>query len=111
MKVNPQTLIGNKPQIVSSLYERHTDNQPLPVMDYPERRENNDKKPGSSSFIEVEGTSSHIRVHKIWRWVFGVVFILGKIFLIFAIYFYLENRHAQQEIEQLKRELEVHATR
>lgn len=56
-------------------------------------------------FIEVEGQSSHIRVHRAWRWVFAAVFILGKIFLICAIYFYLENRQAQEQIQQLKTEL------
>jgi len=56
-------------------------------------------------FIEVEGKSSHIRVHRAWRWVFAAVFILGKIFLICAIYFYLENRQAQEQILQLKTEL------
>ena len=56
-------------------------------------------------FIEVEGKTSHIRVHRAWRWVFAAVFVLGKIFLICAIYFYLENRQAQEQIQQLKTEL------
>lgn len=60
----------------------------------------------SSQFIEVEAESGHMRIHKIWRWVFLGVFILGKIFLAFAIYYYLENRHTQEEIEKLKTELE-----
>lgn len=59
-----------------------------------------------SQFIEVEAESGHMRIHKIWRWVFLGVFILGKIFLAFAIYYYLENRHTQEEIEKLKTELE-----
>lgn len=56
-------------------------------------------------FIEVEGSSSHMRIHKIWRWVFAAVFILGKIFLGFAIYYYLENRQAKEQIQELKTEL------
>ena len=59
----------------------------------------------SSQYIEVESESNHIRVHKIWRWVLAAIFILGKIFLGFAIYFYLENRQAQQQIKELKTEL------
>lgn len=59
----------------------------------------------SAQFIEVEAQSGHMRIHKIWRWVFGAVFLLGKIFLAFAIYYYLENRHNEKEIEQLKTEL------
>lgn len=56
-------------------------------------------------YIEVEGQSSHMRIHKAWKWVFAAVFILGKIFLGFAIYFYLENRQAQQNILELKQQL------
>lgn len=56
-------------------------------------------------YIEVEGESSHMRIHKAWRWVFAAVFVLGKIFLAFAIYYYLENRQAKEQIEVLKTEL------
>jgi hypothetical protein len=63
------------------------------------------KRANSQQFIEVEAESSHIRVHKTWKWVFAAVFILSKIFLICSIYFYLENRQAQQQIQQLKTEL------
>lgn len=61
------------------------------------------------NYIEVaEAESTHIRVHKNWKWVFAAVFILGKIFLGCAIYFYLENRQAQQQILDLKSELRTH---
>jgi hypothetical protein len=56
-------------------------------------------------YIEVEGESNHMRLHKGWRWVFAAVFILGKIFLAFAIYFYLENKHTQQQIQELRTEI------
>lgn len=56
-------------------------------------------------FIEIEAESSHIRIHKTWRWVFAAIFILGKLFLVTAIYFYLENRQAQQQIKELKTEI------
>jgi uncharacterized protein YpmS len=46
-----------------------------------------------------------MRVHKTWKWVFAAVFVLGKIFLACAIYFYLENRQAQQQVKELKSEL------
>lgn len=61
-------------------------------------------KPGPD-YIEVEAHSSHMRIHKAWKWVFAAVFVLGKIFLGFAIYFYLENRQAQQNIIELKQQL------
>jgi hypothetical protein len=62
------------------------------------------KAPGER-YIEVESSSSHMRIHKAWRWVFAAVFVLGKIFLGFAIYYYLENRQAQERIEELKQEI------
>jgi uncharacterized protein YpmS len=46
-----------------------------------------------------------MRIHKNWKWVFAAVFILGKIFLAFAIYFYLENRQTQLQLNDLKTEL------
>jgi hypothetical protein len=58
-----------------------------------------------SRFIEVEAESNQMRIHKVWRWVFAAVFVLGKIFLIASIYYYLENRQAQEQIQQLKTEL------
>ena len=64
----------------------------------------NDHKAGDS-YIEVEASSSYIKVHKNWRWIFAAVFVLGKIFLACAIYFYLENRQAQEQIKGLKTEL------
>jgi hypothetical protein len=57
-------------------------------------------------YIEVETESNHMKVHKIWKWVFAAVFVLGKIFLAFAIYFYLENRQAQQQLKEIKTELQ-----
>jgi hypothetical protein len=58
-----------------------------------------------NEYIEVESAPSHMRIHKAWRWVFAGVFVLGKIFLGCAIYFYLENRQAQTELKELKTEL------
>ncbi|MBW4890555.1 hypothetical protein KXQ82_12540 [Mucilaginibacter sp. HMF5004] len=59
-----------------------------------------------NKYIEVEAESTHMRIHKSWKWVFAAVFVLGKIFLGFAIYFYLENRQAQEQIQQLKTEMQ-----
>lgn len=67
------------------------------------RQNTNDQQ----QFIEVEGSSSHMRIHKAWRWVFAAVFILGKIFLGFAIYYYFESRQAKQQIQELKTELKL----
>lgn len=56
-------------------------------------------------YIEVEAESSFMRVHKAWKWIFAAVFVIGKIFLACAIYFYLENRQAHQQLREIKTEL------
>lgn len=69
------------------------------------RHQNFNGEPAGPHFIEVESKNSHMKIHKAWKWVFAAVFVLGKIFLGFAIYFYLENRQAQLQIKDLKTEL------
>jgi len=61
--------------------------------------------PRGPHFIEVEASSNQMRIHKAWRWVFAGVFLLGKLFLIAAIYYFLEYRQAHEQIQQLKIEL------
>lgn len=61
----------------------------------------------SSQFIEVDAASSHMRIHKIWRWILLGIFILGKIFLGFAIFFYLENRNMKEQIKELRTEMQI----
>ncbi|WDF56758.1 hypothetical protein [Mucilaginibacter sp. KACC 22063] len=76
---------------------------------YQEKQTNNKNKrrpTDENQFIEVEATGNQMRIHKAWRWVFAAVFILGKIFLGFAIYFYLENRQAQEQIRDLKQQIQ-----
>ena len=57
-------------------------------------------KDGGSTYLHVESSSNHIRVHKAWKTLFIVVFVLSKIFLALAIWFYVEYRHARQEVRQ-----------
>ncbi|WP_412466120.1 hypothetical protein [Pedobacter sp. KLB.chiD] len=64
------------------------------------RQENKQEK-----YIEVESESNQMRVNKAWKWVFIAVFVLGKIFLACAIYFYLENRQVKEQIKELKIEI------
>lgn len=80
------------------------DFESIPIRRPPDRKGGEHRKSGQ--FIDVDASSSHMRVHKIWRWLFIGVFILGKIFLGFAIYFYLENRQLKQEVLKLKTQLE-----
>lgn len=60
-------------------------------------------------YLEVEVNNTHIQVHKLWRTAFIAVFILGKIFLATALYYYFKSNSQEQEIERLK--AEVHQTR
>jgi hypothetical protein len=60
---------------------------------------------GASNYLHVEISSDHIRVHKIWRVLFIVVFVLAKIFLALAIYYFIENRLARQEIRQTQQQV------
>ncbi|GAA4335037.1 hypothetical protein GCM10023149_42750 [Mucilaginibacter gynuensis] len=80
--------------------------QPTEPAIYRERYNDNTQAPPTPpDYINVESESSHMRIHKVWRWVFAAVFVLGKIFLGFAIYYYLENRQMQEQLLELKTEM------
>lgn len=51
------------------------------------------------SYLHVETSSNYIRVHKAWKTLFVVIFILSKIFLAFAIYYFLEYRHLKADVQ------------
>lgn len=62
----------------------------------------------ASEFINIQSVSSNqIKVHKMWRWIFLAVFVLGKVFLGFAIYYYLQYRQATMEIQQIRQQIEL----
>ncbi|MBE9585253.1 hypothetical protein IM792_12400 [Mucilaginibacter sp. JRF] len=72
------------------------------------REQPNYKQPETDNkpqYIDIESEATHMRIHKAWRWVFAAVFVLGKIFLGFAIYYYLENRQMNEQMNELKTEL------
>lgn len=50
----------------------------------------------------VSESNNHIRVHKYWRPAFIAVFILSKIFLFLAIYYYFMYREASRERDKLQ---------
>ncbi len=62
-------------------------------------------KDRSSEYIPIEHSSTHIKVHKYWRPAFIAVFILSKILLALAIYYFVQNQHAQKEVQQLQEKL------
>ena len=44
--------------------------------------------------VDIETRSTHIRIYKTWKWVFAAVFLLGKVFLGFAIFLFGEPPRA-----------------
>jgi anti-sigma-K factor RskA len=55
-----------------------------------------------NDYIPIEAQfNSHIRVHKYWKHIFIVVFILSKVFLAFAIYYYIEYKNAIEAMQRL----------
>jgi hypothetical protein len=61
------------------------------------------KKSSIHGFLPVDSQSNvHMRVHKFWRYIFITVFILSKIFLFFAIYYYVKYNTASKEIQRLQ---------
>lgn len=79
----------------------------IPASDNHNYSRSSAKSSRDNQFLEVEAESGHIRIRKIWRWIFAAVFLLGKIFLAFAIYFYIENKHNEKELERLRLELKL----
>lgn len=57
---------------------------------------------GGSVYLNVETSSNHIRVHKAWKTLFIVLFVLSKIFLALAILFYVEYRHARVDARRVQ---------
>lgn len=76
----------------------------LPAVDQRNERKYRRGKRGGE-YIPVEVSSPYIRVHKHWRTFFIAVFILSKILLGFAIYYFLEYRHTQKHVQQLEEQL------
>lgn len=94
-------------KIEKELHEivKRQDFEGMTISGLPEKTGRHYKRVDEDQFIEVQGPSSHMRVHKIWRWIIIAIFILGKIFLGFAIYFYLENRQLNEKMEKQRQEL------
>jgi hypothetical protein len=75
----------------------------LPAIPYPWQRQYRGHR---TEYVEARESSSHIRVHKIWRGVFIGVFILSKILLALAIYYFLQYRHAEKELKRVPAAIE-----
>ena len=109
MAVIPPAVTWSK--IEASINELAITTDYEPIRLHPREERGDYYRTTRENYIEVaESENTYIRVHKSWKWVFAAVFVLGKIFLGCAIYFYLENRQAQQQILDLKTELRTHQT-
>ena len=102
MAITPPPDVWTKIELHLNELTKTADFQNLSIGPPPGNRNRNKR---GDQFIEVDASSSHMRVHKVWRWLFIAVFIIGKIFLGFAIYFYLENRQLKQQVSELQTEL------
>ena len=100
MAITPPPVIWNK--IEAEINDLIARGQTLPQNADEHSHARHNKR---QQYIEVVAENSHMNIHKNWKWIFWVVFLLSKIFLICSIYFYLENRHAQQQIQELKQEV------
>lgn len=47
--------------------------------------------------------AQQILVHKHWKTIFIVVFILSKVFLATSIYFFLEYKHTREQLTELRK--------
>lgn len=98
----PAGTLAKIEQEINEIQRRNQTLQPATDYKYDKTEQDNTKQ---ERYIEVEAESNQMRVNKAWKWIFVAVFVLGKIFLASAIYFYLENRQAQEQIKELKIEL------
>jgi len=103
MSIEPPA--GTLAKIEHEINEIQRRNQAVQTAEPESRHDKNDQEDKQERYIEVESESNQMRVNKAWKWVFIAVFVLGKVFLASAIYFYLENRQAQEQIKELKIEL------
>ena len=74
----------------------------MPAVGRPIREEKRYRRNASGDYIRVEASSELIKVHKYWRTAFIAIFILSKILLALAIYYFVEYRHAQKQIIQME---------
>lgn len=104
MSIEPPA--GTLSKIEHEINEIQRRNQAIqPTFEPGYRHEKSEQESKHEKYIQVESESNQMRVNKAWKWVFIAVFVLGKVFLASAIYFYLENRQAQEQIKELKMEI------
>jgi anti-sigma-K factor RskA len=76
----------------------------MPAVRRPVHEERRYKRGSTGEYIRVDATSDQIKVHKYWRVAFIAIFILSKILLALAIYYFIEYRHAQKQIINMEQQ-------
>lgn len=62
-----------------------------------------EEKP-KEDYLEIEVNDTHIRVHKLWRPAFFIVFLLSKVFLILALYYFFKTGSLEDELNRLRQQ-------
>lgn len=62
-----------------------------------------EEKP-KEEFLDIEVNDTHIRVHKWWRPAFVAIFILSKIFLGVALYYFFKTSSLEDEIQRIRQQ-------
>lgn len=82
----------------------------LQPFDWAEANPGSGKKPPNYTFINIQhNQSNYMTVHKIWKWIFVIAFLLFKFCLFLAIYFYFKYRQVEdrrQEREKVRLEFQ-----
>jgi len=80
----------------------------LPVISpgYGQNGNRHARKKKLQEFIPVQDIAPYIKVHKYYRAAFILFALLWKIFLAFAIYYYLQYRQAEKDVHSLQHQLE-----
>ena len=74
----------------------------LPAVRGPEPSDGRRTGRGDPGYIHVKENSTHIRVHKYWRIAFIAIFILSKLLLAAVIYYFIQFRHTEREMQSFK---------
>jgi hypothetical protein len=77
----------------------------LPAIMRPQQWRGRHTREGGREYLYIKESSTHIRVHKYWRWALVSIFILSKIFLILFLYYFIQYQHNQKEIRALEEQV------
>lgn len=107
-----EQLLPHYPELREALseFEYHLelsciDQEIAPPPDIKKKIEARLRKIGAPDYLPIESSSSSKVVDKSWKTWCIIFFIVGKIFLGFLIYYYIQYRLDQKQIQQLEEQL------